>query len=1160
MNKMKFALNIRKTYIFSIFLLLALTAVLSNINARQSSFSNNNHHFSLNRYTYPIHLGIEKTYSISQNNSGVLFFSTNKGILAFDGEEWNIIYFNKPAYLANTSTAFLIFADNFTGEIIQEPSGVYRIKEIKLTYPTKRWNPEGIAGKGDSIYIVADRKIWQCYSQKITQASPLEADELIPDNRKIYFSSQGKLLDLHTGQPVSGNSNGNDNPAKLLNGYGSFQVFSLKNHLIFKTRNQEIDLVAIPFNDKIVTTFVDRNKNLWVLTDKSLYCIKHANYFKLIAEIPRLNDQLKGIAKDSSAFYVYDKSKISFLSSESAVIKKDDIIHIASLGNNIIVTGSDGVFQLKDNKLTSLISRSVEYATNCKDKYLFISKGTLFSLRFNNNEPSIKELFHLKTEQIRKIIGKKNGDFVLLDKKSKIYLLKAIPTGYSLETLYTPDKDYTSPWLENIFVLNNEVYACNSFNIHKLEGNSLINVQFSSIHFPSKGHFIEFIEEDSSENIIYSSTIPGEQKHVYYGYYVENNRLDWIEIPIWEAGLANPQILGIGEDKVYFFENGKLMLFDVDLFFARSEKVTINVKNVSVNNKSIMLKYSQKNSETLPYLEVRYPVNIISLKFKAIDLTDPKYVQYSFLLEKHESNWSNWSDLPEKNFSNLPPGEYKLLVRAKTLNGSISDNYSIKFVITPPFYLQWYAWMLYIILFIGIIGLIGLKRKKQFDREKIKLERIIQERTSELTKEKEKTDELLANMLPKDTADELKNTGKATSHKFEMVTVLFSDIQGFTKIAEQMNPEKLIDELDNFFFQFDSVVEKYNIEKIKTIGDAYMAAGGIPYKNRTNPVEVVLAALEMQEFMKSLRQKNTDIWDLRIGVHTGAVIAGVVGHKRISYDIWGDTVNTASRMESSGEASKINISGQTYELVKEFFVCEYRGKMPVKYKGDIDMYFVKGIRPELSVNLRSIPNKRFFIQLQLLRILDLEEFIFGLLNTELPDKLLFHNLKHTKDVYTQAELLGRAENITTEEMLLLRTAALLHDTGFIQNYHNHEFSSIENCRKYLPKYKYSKEQIDFICNLILCTRKNFQPRNKLEEILIDANNDYFGRIDFINISGNLFKELRLFNGVKSEEEWFNNQIKMLEEHEFYTETARKLREISKEEQIANIKEHLKNNL
>ncbi|MCK7533498.1 MAG: hypothetical protein MZV63_21930 [Marinilabiliales bacterium] len=190
------------------------------------------------------------------------------------------------------------------------------------------------------------------------------------------------------------------------------------------------------------------------------------------------------------------------------------------------------------------------------------------------------------------------------------------------------------------------------------------------------------------------------------------------------------------------------------------------------------------------------------------------------------------------------------------------------------------------------------------ERQK-RLEELIAERTEELQHEKEKSDNLLANMLPKGTAEEIMSKGKAAKTKYNFVTVLFSDIQGFTKIAEEMNPEVLIDELDRFFFHFDSLAEKYRIEKIKTIGDAYMCAGGIPERNRTNPVEVVLAALEMQKYMQFMKNDPANtaarFWDIRIGIHTGTVIAGVVGHKKITYDIWGDTVNTASRMESSGE-------------------------------------------------------------------------------------------------------------------------------------------------------------------------------------------------------------------------------------------------------------------
>ncbi|HBZ20801.1 MAG TPA: guanylate cyclase, partial [Bacteroidales bacterium] len=268
--------------------------------------------------------------------------------------------------------------------------------------------------------------------------------------------------------------------------------------------------------------------------------------------------------------------------------------------------------------------------------------------------------------------------------------------------------------------------------------------------------------------------------------------------------------------------------------------------------------------------------------------------------------------------------------------------------------------------------------------------------------------------------------GKATKTKYNFVTVLFSDIQGFTQIAEEMNPEVLIDELDKFFFHFDSVVEKYRIEKIKTIGDAYMCAGGIPEKNRTNPVEVILAALEMQEYMKNLKEasliQGMKYWDIRIGIHTGTVIAGVVGHKKLSYDIWGDTVNIASRMESSGEAGKINISGATYEFVKDFFICEYRGKMPVKYKGELEMYFVKEIIPELRDENGS-PNSKFRFKMQLIKLQDVEESVNKMFIDEAPPSLCFHNAQLAVSITSQAELLATAEGLPLEQYVNLKLAS-----------------------------------------------------------------------------------------------------------------------------------------
>jgi class 3 adenylate cyclase len=384
------------------------------------------------------------------------------------------------------------------------------------------------------------------------------------------------------------------------------------------------------------------------------------------------------------------------------------------------------------------------------------------------------------------------------------------------------------------------------------------------------------------------------------------------------------------------------------------------IEGIVINGDSVIhytISGTDKSPSKQKVLVLRFRENNIVFR-----ITPESGYEYQYLLSGFDKKPSAWQKGSIKEYTNLPAGHYAFQTRFRSPENKSGELAPVSFVIKPLWYFSKLAIALYLILLLLLIWASYEHLEFRYARKQYLLEQIINKRTEDLVIEKEKTEALLANVLPKNTADEIMLKGKATKTKYNFVTVLFSDIQGFTQIAEEMNPEVLIDELDKFFFHFDSVVEKYGIEKIKTIGDAYMCAGGIPEKNRTNPVEVILAGLEMQQYMNKLKESSLlqgmKYWDIRIGIHTGTVIAGVVGHKKLSYDIWGDTVNTASRMESSGEAGKINISGTTYEFVRDFFICEHRGKMPVKYKGELDMYFVRGIIPELS-DEKGSPNNKY---------------------------------------------------------------------------------------------------------------------------------------------------------------------------------------------------------
>ena len=212
-----------------------------------------------------------------------------------------------------------------------------------------------------------------------------------------------------------------------------------------------------------------------------------------------------------------------------------------------------------------------------------------------------------------------------------------------------------------------------------------------------------------------------------------------------------------------------------------------------------------------------------------------------------------------------------------------------------------------------------------------------------IEKGKRLSDNLLLNILPEEVANELKERGATTAKHFDAVSVLFTDFVDFTIVSERMTSQQLVEELHNCFKAFDGIISKYNIEKIKTIGDAYLAVCGLPVADDQHAWKIVSAALEINQFMQTrLQQLGNKTFDIRIGIHSGSVVAGIVGVKKFAYDIWGDTVNTAARVEQGSEPGKINISGSTYELVKHTFNCEYRGKIMAKNKGEIDMYFVTG--------------------------------------------------------------------------------------------------------------------------------------------------------------------------------------------------------------------------
>lgn len=385
------------------------------------------------------------------------------------------------------------------------------------------------------------------------------------------------------------------------------------------------------------------------------------------------------------------------------------------------------------------------------------------------------------------------------------------------------------------------------------------------------------------------------------------------------------------------------------------------------------------------------------------------------------------------------------------------------------------------------------------------------------------------------------------TQKFECVTVLFADIQGFTKIAETMNPEQLVDELDRYFIYFDELVEKYSVEKIKTIGDSYMCAGGVPDIDSANPIEVVLVALGMIAYVNNRQSMSRNFWNIRVGINTGPVISGTLGYKKKAFDIWGDSVNIASRMESSSEPGEINITSDTYELIKDYFECEYRGKMPVKYKGEIDMYFVKRLRPEFSEGGSLYkPNVVMLQQIQLLKIRDMADLVFSKIDEI--GAVCFRN--RFESLMASIELLTEKQGVDVFAKMTCKVALIMI---FVSTELPKSCSTLSSeLSSLIKKMHFSEEQIMSIFKIVNRAVQDKKPSNREEELIHDAIYEYIGSRDFEQKISDCCECAMMRNTKESKKEWYRNLKKSMTVFQYYTLSANEVSEVLLADQLKNL--------
>ena len=608
------------------------------------------------------------------------------------------------------------------------------------------------------------------------------------------------------------------------------------------------------------------------------------------------------------------------------------------------------------------------------------------------------------------------------------------------------------------------------------------------------------------------------------------------------------------------------------------------------SNEILPRSISYMDEVNLPYTQRNF-----TLKFTTSDLSNPKLVNYKYILEGSDEREIFLGSSNEIRFNSLSPGNYVLKVFARVGNGEWTlQPAEMRINVAAPFWQKVWFWISFAALLALLIRFFVRRKIDSSRREQVRLEIKIAERTKEIRQqnvkisaqsallekeknkvleqqrllklEKEKTERILLNVIPESTALELKKHGKASARAYKRVSVLFTDFIGFTKIAERMKPSELVSRLDVYFRKFDEIIMSNNLEKIKTIGDAYMCAGGVPVRNNTNPIDACLAGLQIQDYISKLKldaiANDTEYWELRLGINTGEVTAGVIGRDRLAYDIWGSTVNQAQRMEMMSEPGKVTITGNTFRYIEPYFECAYRGKAQSKSKGLIDMYVVERIKPELSLNGEGLfPNDLFHQIFNLhhyssINYYKAERHIMKVLQDGLSPNLHYHSIEHTQDVVRAVEFYALREGVTDEGLFLLKSAATYHDAGFVENYEKNEPIGARMAEEILPKYGYSEKHIEDIKKLIYVTQIPHRPKNQLEEIICDADLDYLGRDDFFEISDKLKRELMEHGKIANSRAWDEIQVSFLTNHRYFTKTAIELRKAKKIENLEAVKRRL----
>lgn len=710
-------------------------------------------------------------------------------------------------------------------------------------------------------------------------------------------------------------------------------------------------------SDAISSLYEDRQNGLWLTLDRGLARVEVESPLTSYGESENMGEMVTAITRFNGTIYAGTALGLSYLlpglngalpTFQAMPGVQDHVVALLSLKEELLTGGAGGIFRVSRGNAEQVLKATVIYdlaASSDHNRVYAVGSGGLYVLKRTGGRWQLDS--HLEGPEWRSVVEDSSRNVWVTGRTSITHV----------------DLSHESPLSETFG--RTEGVPTGLVNAYRVAGRVLFTTSQGIRSFDSqKRVFVPdaVLGNEFADNSVRASLVrSGPNGEIWIsgnGYHsVLSRKPDGTYTrrgdPLHRAGIE--EIYGL-----YLEENGTAWASGTDGGLVRFKPQSVQPEVVpmlllrrirSLKSKEVI--FDGTATATKP--RIRYADNALRFEFALPDFTDPTRTEYQVLLKGLDRDWSAWSIEPEKEYTNLYEKDYVLYARARNVAGATSAPVEFHFRVLPPWYRTWWSFILYALLLLFVIAFVIRLRLRQLAGQNRKLEMMVTARTArireqrdEIVEKERETTSLLLNILPPKIAEELRTTGKVEPIACKHVSVCFTDFVGFTRACERMTAQELVTALHTYFGAFDEVITRYHLEKLKTIGDAYMFVGGLPQSKKAATLDTVLAALELLRTVERLGEVPGNVnWSVRIGVHTGPAVAGIVGSQKFAFDIWGETVNLASRLETSAQADTVNVSSEAYELIKDFIECEPRGLVKTKEGRYLEMYFARQIRPEL---------------------------------------------------------------------------------------------------------------------------------------------------------------------------------------------------------------------